>query len=122
MRSQYAGYSNHLASFRSAIEKKDLQKGLQAAQGMRETSGQLLTIHDALDLLLLMSQSADPRFETAARRWLARLLAEGRPLVEIQIAVAASRGLEDLATAPRSELILRDLICWVEDAKETQHK
>jgi len=114
------GYSNHLSWFRQAIEREDLEKALKWAQAMHQ-EGSPITLHDALELLLLMAKKQDKRFKPASTKWMRRLLTERQSITEIQIAAAALIGLRRKETAPRAELILRDLFCWVgEDPKETQ--
>ena len=80
-----------------------------------------VSLHCALELLILMARAGDRRFEAAARRWLVRLGQEHRAaeephtLTELQIAGAAVAGLPDGRISRRCEGVLRALVRWVEE-------
>lgn len=63
------------ANFRRALETRNLNIIVPAAS---ELSWVNLT--DSLEILALMAQDGDPRFERAAARWIGRLLTETPPL------------------------------------------
>ncbi len=75
-----------------------------------------VSLHCALELLILFARARDRRFEAAARRWLVRLgqeqhTAEQPPtLTELQIAGAAVAGLADERISRRCEDVLRALM------------
>jgi hypothetical protein len=116
------GHSNHLSWFRQAIAREDLEKALKWAQAMHQ-EGSPITLHDALELLLLMAKKQDKRFKPAAIKWLAApadRAAVDHGDSDCRCWLDRSPGK---ATAPRAGLILRDLFCWVgEDPKETQRQ
>jgi hypothetical protein len=73
------------ASFRRALETRNLTIVLPAAAEL-----QWVNLADSLEILSLMAQEGDPRFERAAARWIGRLLTETPPmtLTEARWAVA----------------------------------
>ena len=83
-----------------------------------------VSLHCALELLILMARAGDRRFEAAARRWLVRLGQEHRAaeephtLTELQIAGAAVAGLPDERISRRCEGVLRALVRWVEEGRD----
>ncbi len=106
-------HGNELARFRDAVKAEDLEKAVSAIKGMAETGG--AGLHDGLELLLLLARTRDARFERSAKRWLRRFGEEPeRTLAEVQMAGAALGGIWDPGTYKRSELILRDLVRWLE--------
>jgi hypothetical protein len=106
-------HGNERARFIDAVGAGDLEGVVSAIKGLTEAGG--ATVHDGLELLLLLVQAGDPRFERSAKRWLKKFSEEPhKTLAEVQIAAAAVGGLRDAKTYKRSELILRDLIKWIE--------
>jgi hypothetical protein len=77
------------ARFRRALDVRSI---LQAETAARELG--LLGLLDALDYLTLLAAEAPDRYDRAAQRWLARLLAEST-LTPDEVAVASGclRGL-----------------------------
>jgi hypothetical protein len=73
------------ARFRRTLETRDLAIVLPAA-------GELdwINLTDSLEILGLMAEAGDPRFERAAARWIGRLLTETPPmtLTEARWAIA----------------------------------
>jgi hypothetical protein len=61
--------------FRRSLETRRLDDALAAAADVA-----WLNVDDALEVLVLMAQEADPRFDKAAARWIGRLLIETPPL------------------------------------------
>jgi hypothetical protein len=49
-----------------------------------------MRLDDALEVLILMEQEKDPRFERAAARWVGRVLTETPPMTLKAIAAGAS--------------------------------
>jgi hypothetical protein len=60
-------------NFRRSLETRKLSIVLAAAAELRQVN-----LGDALEILVLMAQENDPRFDRAAARWIGRLLAERR--------------------------------------------
>jgi hypothetical protein len=106
-------HGNELARFRDAMKAGDLEKAVSAIQGLAETGGASLL--DGFELLLLLARTRDARFERSAKRWLRKFSeASDRTLAEVQMAGAALGGLCNPDTFKRSELVLRDLLRWIE--------
>jgi hypothetical protein len=61
--------------FRRSVETRDLATVLSAAAEVP-----WLNLDDSLEILTLMAQEADPRFNKAAARWIGRLLVETPPM------------------------------------------
>jgi hypothetical protein len=61
--------------FRRSLETRRLDDALAAAADVA-----WLNVDDALEILVLMAQEADPRFDKAAARWMGRLIVETPPL------------------------------------------
>jgi hypothetical protein len=59
------------ARFHRALQTRRLSVVLAAAAEL-----QSIRLDDALEILILMAQENDPRFDRAAARWVGRLLAE----------------------------------------------
>ena len=80
------------ARFRRALEVRSV---FQAETAARELGR--LGLNDALDYLTLFAAEDAERFERAARKWLARLLAESPALTlnEAMLAVGCLRGLRE---------------------------
>ncbi len=70
--------------FRRAIERRALWLAEDAARELPH-----LSLSDALQLVHLYAERSSPKFEPAARRWLARYVTEGTP------------GLGDIANVTR---------------------
>jgi hypothetical protein len=85
-----------------------------------------VSLHCALELLILFARARDRRFEAAARRWLVRLGQEQRAaeqphtLTELQIASVTVPGLADERISRRCEGVLRALVRWVEEGEEKE--
>jgi hypothetical protein len=83
-----------------------------------------VSLHCALELLVLLARAGDERFEAAARRWVVRLGQESRAaeephtLTEVQIASVAVAGLADERISRRCEGVLRALVRWVEEGED----
>lgn len=107
-----SAHGNALALFQRAIQKKDAERAVGAAREMAATGG--FDPRNALELIFLFARTGDERFEPAARRWVVGRGEAGLPLVELQLASAAFAGLLHEATYRRCELVLRDLITWIE--------
>jgi hypothetical protein len=71
------------ARFRRAL---DVRSVVQAETAARELGR--LGLNDALDYLVLLAAEAPDRYDRAARKWLARLLAESPALMADDIVVA----------------------------------
>jgi hypothetical protein len=112
-----ATHSEALGRFNSAIARRDLEGASRAAREMAKSGP--VSLHCALELLILLARAGDRRFEAAARRWLVRLGQEGRAaeephtLTELQIASVAVAGLADERVSRRCEGVLRALVKWV---------
>lgn len=91
------------AVFQHAIERRNL---LSAEAAARELGR--LSLADALDFLLLLSEKDPARFDPAAARWHARFVLEARrlPLADSQLLLGAVAGLR--TPAP---VIALDTIC-----------
>jgi hypothetical protein len=116
------GHSEALGRFNAAVQRGDLAGATQAAREMSRTGP--VSLHSALELLILFARARDRRFEAAARRWLVRLGQERRAaeephtLTELQIASVAVAGLADERVSRRCENVLRALVKWVEEGEQ----
>jgi hypothetical protein len=63
------------ARFRRFLETRKLSVVLMAAGEL-----QWINLPDSLEILVLMAQEGDPRFERSAARWIGRLLTETPPM------------------------------------------
>jgi hypothetical protein len=63
------------ANFRRSLETRNLRIVLPAAAELP-----WISLADSLEILTLMAQEGDPRFERSAARWVGRLLTETPPL------------------------------------------
>lgn len=112
-------HSEALGRFNAAIKRGDVVAATAAARDM-SASGPV-SLHNALELLVLLGRSGDRRFEAAARRWLVRLAQERRAeeqphtLTEMQIASVAVAGLPDERISRRCEGVLRALVRWTDE-------
>jgi hypothetical protein len=66
--------------FRRSLETRRLDDALAAAADVA-----WLNVDDALEILVLMAQEADPRFDKAAARWVGRLLVQTPPMTLKQV-------------------------------------
>src|SRR5262245_2695974 len=73
------------ANFRRSLETRNLKIVLPAAAEL-----QWIGLEDSLEILVLMAEAGDPRFDRSAARWVGRLLTETPPmsLREVRWAVA----------------------------------
>ena len=72
------------ARFQRSVETRKLPVVLAAAAEL-----QSIQLDDALEILILLAQEQDPRFDRAATRWVGRLLAENPlGLAEARFALA----------------------------------
>lgn len=101
----------HQGRFNGAIQKGELDEALRQAREMAECKP--LTVHESLDLVLLIARSRNSRLDSAIDLWWKKFEAEEPPACDRMIAKAALEGLKRKATRPRCELILRDPMCWV---------
>jgi hypothetical protein len=119
-----ATHSEALGRFNAAVQRRDLAAATRAAREMSQTGP--VSLHCALELLILLARARDPRFEAAARRWLVRLGQERREaeephtLTELQIASVAVAGLADERVSRRCEGVLRALVKWVEENEDRE--
>lgn len=117
-----ATHSEALGRFNAAVGRRDLEGASRAAREMAQSGP--VSLHCALELLVLLARARDRRFEAAARRWLVRLGQERRAaeephtLTELQIASVAVAGLADERISRRCEGVLRALVKWVEEGDE----
>ncbi|HTT93749.1 MAG TPA: hypothetical protein VMF55_03700 [Solirubrobacterales bacterium] len=117
-----ASHSEALGRFNAAVQRRDLGAASRAAREMAKSGP--VSLHCALELLILLARTGDRRFEAAARRWLVRLGQEHRAaeqphtLTELQIASVAVAGLTDERISRRCEGVLRALVRWVEEPDE----
>jgi hypothetical protein len=63
------------ARFQRSLETRRLSVVLIAASELQH-----IQLDDALEILILMAEEHDPRFERAAARWVGRLLTETAPM------------------------------------------
>jgi hypothetical protein len=116
-----ATHSEALGRFNAAVGRCDLDAASRAAREMAREG--TVSLHCALELLILLARAGDRRFEAAARRWLVRLGQERRTaeephtLTELQIASVAVAGLADERISRRCEGVLRALVKWVEEGE-----
>jgi hypothetical protein len=75
--------------FRRAIDRRLVDEAMFAAAEMPK-----LPLGLALELVELLAEASDPRFDRAAARWLLKLAAAGADLRELQLAGAALNRLE----------------------------
>jgi hypothetical protein len=119
-----ATHSEALGRFNAAVGRRDLEGAAKAAREMSQTGP--VSLHCALELLILFARARDRRFEAAARRWLVRLGQEQRAaeqphtLTELQIASVAVAGLADERISRRCEGVLRALVRWVEEGEDRE--
>ena len=119
-----ATHSEALGRFNAAVARRDLEGAAKAAREMSQSGP--VSLHCALELLILFARARDPRFEAAARRWLVRLGQEQRAaeqphtLTELQIASVAVAGLADERISRRCEGVLRALVRWVEEGEDRE--
>jgi hypothetical protein len=94
------------ARFRRAL---DVRSVMQAETAARELGR--LGLLDALDYLVLLAAEAPERYSPAARRWLARLLADSPALTldEVGVALGCLRGLASGYEDPSRD-VLRALV------------
>jgi hypothetical protein len=73
------------ANFRRSLETRKLSIVLPAAAEL-----DWINLGDSLEILVLMAEAGDPRFERSAARWIGRLLTETPPmtLAEARWAIA----------------------------------
>jgi hypothetical protein len=75
------------ARFQRSLQTRNVSVVLAAAAEL-----QSVQLDDALEILILMAQERDPRFDRAAARWVGRLLAETPlGLAEARFALALVR-------------------------------
>ena len=89
--------------FRRAIDARSIPLAELTAREMRH-----LTLEDALELVILYAEKKDAKFERAACRWLARLLAERETLI-LADAMDAASALAALPRRGQAAALLRDL-------------
>jgi hypothetical protein len=117
-------HSEALGRFNAAVGRRDLDGAARAAREMAQSGP--VSLHCALELLILFARARDKRFEAAARRWLVRLGQEQRgaeqphTMTELQIASVTVPGLADERISRRCEGVLRALVRWVEEGEEMQ--
>jgi hypothetical protein len=119
-----ATHSEALGRFNAAVGRRDLEGAAKAAREMSQSGP--VSLHCALELLILFARARDRRFEAAARRWLVRLGQEQRAadqphtVTELQIASVAVLGLADERISRRCEGVLRALVRWVEEGEDRE--
>jgi hypothetical protein len=117
-------HSEALGRFNAAVGRRDVEGAAKAAREMSQSGP--VSLHCALELLILFARARDKRFEAAARRWLVRLGQEQRgaeqphTMTELQIASVTVPGLADDRISRRCEGVLRALVRWVEEGEEKQ--
>jgi hypothetical protein len=117
-------HSEALGRFNAAVGRRDVEGAAKAAREMSQSGP--VSLHCALELLILFARARDRRFEAAARRWLVRLGQEQRAaeqphtLTELQIASVTVPGLADERISRRCEGVLRALVRWVEEGDEKE--
>jgi hypothetical protein len=117
-------HSEALGRFNAAVGRRDLDGASRAAREMAQSGP--VSLHCALELLILFARARDKRFEAAARRWLVRLGQEQRgaeqphTMTELQIASVTVPGLADERISRRCEGVLRALVRWVEEGEDRQ--
>ena len=63
------------ANFRRSLETRNLKIVLAATAELQQ-----INLADSLEILVLMAEASDPRFERSAARWIGRLLTETPPM------------------------------------------
>jgi hypothetical protein len=117
-------HSEALGRFNAAVARRDVEGAAKAAREMSQSGP--VSLHCALELLILFARARDRRFEAAARRWLVRLGQEQRgaeqphTMTELQIASVTVPGLADERISRRCEGVLRALVRWVEEGEEKE--
>jgi hypothetical protein len=117
-------HSEALGRFNAAVGRRDVEGAAKAAREMSQSGP--VSLHCALELLILFARARDKRFEAAARRWLVRLGQEQRAaeqphtMTELQIASVTVPGLADERISRRCEGVLRALVRWVEEGEEKE--
>jgi hypothetical protein len=117
-------HSEALGRFNAAVARRDLDGASRAAREMAQSGP--VSLHCALELLILFARARDKRFEAAARRWLVRLGQEQRAaeqphtMTELQIASVTVPGLADERISRRCEGVLRALVRWVEEGEDRE--
>jgi hypothetical protein len=117
-------HSEALGRFNAAVGRRDVEGAAKAAREMSQSGP--VSLHCALELLILFARARDRRFEAAARRWLVRLGQEQRgaeqphTMTELQIASVTVPGLADERISRRCEGVLRALVRWVEEGEDRQ--
>jgi hypothetical protein len=117
-------HSEALGRFNAAVGRRDVEGAAKAAREMSQSGP--VSLHCALELLILFARARDRRFEAAARRWLVRLGQEQRgaeqphTMTELQIASVTVPGLADERISRRCEGVLRALVRWVEEGEEKE--
>jgi hypothetical protein len=117
-------HSEALGRFNAAVGRRDVEGAAKAAREMSQSGP--VSLHCALELLILFARARDKRFEAAARRWLVRLGQEQRAaeqphtMTELQIASVTVPGLADERISRRCEGVLRALVRWVEEGEDRQ--
>jgi hypothetical protein len=117
-------HSEALGRFNAAVGRRDVEGASRAAREMAQSGP--VSLHCALELLILFARARDRRFEAAARRWLVRLGQEQRgaeqphTMTELQIASVTVPGLADERISRRCEGVLRALVRWVEEGEEKE--
>jgi hypothetical protein len=93
------------AAFQRALRNRNLTRALTEARELP-----VVSLADALDLVLLLSEQRPDRYGRAAARWLGRYILEERhvDLVEAQLVAAALAGLRGYDPRPAA-LTLRSL-------------
>ncbi len=115
-------HSEALGRFNAAVGRRDVEGAAKAAREMAQSGP--VSLHCALELLILFARARDRRFEAAARRWLVRLGQEQRgaeqphTMTELQIASVTVPGLADERISRRCEGVLRALVRWVEEGED----
>jgi hypothetical protein len=117
-------HSEALGRFNAAVGRRDVEGAAKAAREMSQSGP--VSLHCALELLILFARARDRRFEAAARRWLVRLGQEQRAaeqphtMTELQIASVTVPGLADERISRRCEGVLRALVRWVEEGEDRE--
>ena len=117
-------HSEALGRFNAAVGRRDVEGAAKAAREMSQSGP--VSLHCALELLILFARARDRRFEAAARRWLVRLGQEQRgaeqphTMTELQIASVTVPGLADERISRRCEGVLRALVRWVEEGEDRE--
>jgi hypothetical protein len=91
--------------FRRALRMGNLERVRAAAEELRQ-----IGLDDALSVLVLMGTGGDARYERAAVRWLARLLAE-RPQIALADLTLGLTALEALPENPQGAVHVLGEIC-----------